>query len=196
MRKLTSLAAAGILALVAAAPASAAPPERFEDDTIHSIFPDPDNGVVVFWNMARDAFCDWEASDFDGPPPTETAIAVRLRSTPTGPIIFSYYGTAPLELWALDEDADLSGPCQDTDDSSEPWATGSAHARYTDNDLDHPASLDAGIRRTNTFGERGEGKVVDADGGTWTYGWHWRVNFDGKGVDREVVPGRGHLSGG
>jgi hypothetical protein len=196
MRKVAGLVGAIAVLLALAAPVSAAPPEQSEDTSIFSIFPDPDNGIVVFWNISRDAYCDWEASDFDGPPPTDTAINTRLHFTPTGPIIFSYYGTAPLELWTLDEDADLTGPCQDTDDSSEPWATGSAQARYTDNDLDHPASLEAGLRRTNTFGERGEGKVVDGDGGTWTYGWHWRVNFDGNGDSREVVPGRGHLSGG
>ncbi len=196
MRKLTSLAAAGVLALVVVGPAAAAPPERFQDDTIFSIFPDTDNGVVVFWNMTRDAYCDWEASDFDGPPPTGNAIAVRSHATPTGPVIFSYYGTAPLELWTLDAGADLSGPCQDTDDSSAPWATGSAHARYTDNDLDHRGSIDAGLRRTDSYGERGEGKVVDADGGTWTYGWHWRTVADSEGNARDVVPGHGVLSGG
>ena len=58
MRKLTSLAAATILTLALVAPALAAPPEHGEE-AIFSIFLDEPHDLLVFWNMSREAFCDW-----------------------------------------------------------------------------------------------------------------------------------------
>jgi hypothetical protein len=193
MRKSLAAAATAVLVLAMAGPVSAAPPERSED-LIFTIFPDLDNGVVAFWNITRDDYCAWEAGGFDGDPVVAGPIAVQLVSTPTGPIVASYNGSGPLELWTLDEDAELTGPCDDTDDSSDPWASGAAQSRYTDNDLDHNASLDAGLRRTNAFGDRGQGTVWDADGHAWSFSWLTRVLFDGNGEFREVVPYRVQLS--
>jgi hypothetical protein len=187
MRKLLATAAAAVLFLAMAVPVSAAPPERSED-LIWTIFPDEEHGVVAFWNITRDDYCAWEASDFDGDPPVAGPVAVKFVSTPTGPIVASYWGSGPLELWTLDENAELTGPCEDTDDSSGPWAIGTAQSRYNDNDLDHGASLDAGLHRTNAFGDRGQGTVWDADGHAWSFSWLTRVLFDANGEVREVVP--------
>ena len=195
MRKLTSLAAAGILALGLVAPASAAPPERGEE-FLWSIFLDQEHGLVAFWNMSRHDFCEWEASDFDGDPPVDHLIPIMLVFEPSGAIKTSWGDTAPLELWALDEDADLSGACEDTDDSTSPWAAGSAMNMGTDNDLAHDESVENGLFRTNAFGQRGNGSVTDGDGGTWRYGWTFRVVFDNDLEFRALVPFRTVLAPG
>ena len=195
MRKLTSLAAAGILALGLVAPASAAPPERGEE-FLWSIFLDQEHGLVAFWNMTRDDYCEWEASDFDGEPPVDHLIPIMLVFEPTGAIKTSWGDTAPLELWALDEDADFSGPCEDTDDSTSPWAAGSAKNMGTDNDLAHDESVENGLFRTNAFGQRGNGSVTDGDGGTWRYGWTFRAVGDNGGEFRDLVPFRTVLAPG
>ena len=195
MRKLTSLAAAGILALGLVAPASAAPPERGEE-FLWSIFLDQEHGLVAFWNMTRDDYCEWEASDFDGDPPVDHLIPIMLVFEPSGAIKTSWGDTAPLELWALDEDADFSGPCEDTDDSTSPWAAGSAMNMGTDNDLAHDESVENGLFRTNSFGQRGNGSVTDGDGGTWRYGWTFRAVFDNDLEFRTVVPFRTVLAPG
>ena len=187
MRKFSAITAAAVILLTMAVPVSAAPPERGED-AIFTVFPDPSNGLVVFWNIGRDDYCAWEASDPDSDPPVAGMVPFKFVSTPTGPIVASYWGSGPLELWALDENAELTGPCEDTDDSPDPWAIGAAQSRYTDNDLDHNASLDAGLHRTNAFGDRGQGAVRDADGHAWSFSWLTRVLFDGKGESREIVP--------
>ena len=187
MRKLASLAAAGILALGLVAPASAAPPERGEE-FLWSIFLDQEHGLVAFWNMTRADYCEWEASDFDGDPPVDHLIPIMLVFEPSGAIKTSWGDTAPLELWALDEDADFSGPCEDTDDSNSPWAAGSAMNMGTDNDLAHDESVENGLFRTNSFGQRGNGSVTDGDGGTWRYGWTFRAVYDNDLEFRAVVP--------
>ncbi len=43
----------------------------------------------------------------------------------------------------------------------EPWATGVARVGFTDNDAE------VGLTRTNSFGDRLQATVTDADGGTW-----------------------------
>ena len=187
MRKLTSLAAAGILTLGLVAPASAAPPERGEE-FLWSIFLDQEHGLVAFWNMTRHDFCEWEASDFDGEPPVDHLIPIMLVFEPNGAIKASWGDTAPLELWALNEDAELTGPCEDTDDSESPWAAGSAKNMGTDNDLGHDESVENGLFRTNSFGQRGNGSVTDGDEETWRYGWTFRAVFDNDLEFRAVVP--------
>jgi hypothetical protein len=187
MRKLTSLAAAGILTLGLVAPASAAPPERGEE-FLWSIFLDQKHGLVAFWNMTRHDYCEWEASDFDGEPSVDHLIPIMLVFEPTGAIKTSWGDTAPLELWALNEDADLTGPCEDTDDSNSPWAAGSAKNMGTDNDLGNDESVENGLFRTNSFGQRGNGSVTDGDGGTWRYGWTFHAVFDNDLEFRAVVP--------
>ena len=195
MRKITSLAAAVILTLGLVAPASAAPPERGEE-FIWTILLDEEHGLVGFWNMSREAFCDWQASDFEGDPPVDHLIPIMLVFEPTGAIKTRWGDVAPLELWALNEDAPLTGPCEDTDDSESPWAAGSAMNTGTDNDLDHNASVENGLRRSNAFGERGNGSVTDGDGETWKYGWTFRAVGDNDGEFRDVVPFRTVLAPG
>lgn len=168
-----------ILILALAAPASAAPPERV-DEPAFLIFPDPANGLVTFWNITRDGYCAWEASDFAGDPPVTQLIPVSYQQTPTGAVIYRWTATSHLELWTLDEDADFSGPCQDTDGSSEPWAEGSARATNNDNDLFHDLSVEAGLKRRNAFGDHARGTVWDASGSAWHYGWVFKAQLDGE----------------
>jgi hypothetical protein len=187
------IAALALLLTVAAVPVSAAPPERSQDP-IFLIFPDLNYNYVVFWNITRDDFCAWQASDFEGEPPVTQLIPAQFNETPTGPVIFSWSATSHIELWTLDEGADLSGPCQDTDDSTAPWAVGTAHAANTDNDLFHGDSVDAGLNRTDSYGDRGEGTVSDASGDAWHYSWVFRALNDRNHVYREVVPLRSVLT--
>jgi hypothetical protein len=187
MRKPAAIIAAlAMLLTLAVTPASAQPEE--EQISLFSIFPDPSNQLVVFWNITRDDYCAWEASDFEGEPPVTTLITAVFNETPTGAVTARFQTTSSLELWTLDEGADLSGPCQDTDDSTEPWATGSARVTSTDNDLFHDDSVDMGLHRTNTFGERGQGTVRDASGDAWHYSWTFQGQADQNNEFREVVP--------
>ncbi|MGH2357752.1 MAG: hypothetical protein ACRDGJ_07020 [Candidatus Limnocylindria bacterium] len=175
MRKLVTTLTALLSALIlAAAPASAAPPEQSEEP-IFGLFPDLTNGLVVFWNITRDDYCAWEAGGFVGEPPVQELVPVTSHVTRMGAILLTWSADSTLELWTLDADADLSGPCQDTDDSTLPWAAGSAQARYTDNDLE------VSLTRTNAFGDRAEGSVVDGDGASWHYSWAFRFTIDRNG---------------
>jgi hypothetical protein len=173
---LAFLASMAMVMTLAAAPAAAAPERVMEP--IFIIFPDLENDVIVFWNISRDDFCAWEASDFDGDPPVAGLVDATYNELPSGSVTNRWNGTAPIELWTTDEDADFSGPCQDTDNSTEPWATGTASARNNDNDLDHDASVEAGLSRTNAFGDRGQGTVVDGTGASWSYAWTFHATYD------------------
>jgi hypothetical protein len=187
MRKTAAtIAALSLLLALAATPASAAPPETV-DEPFFFIFPDVENGFIVFWNITRDDFCDWEASEFEGDPPVTHLVSVTYNETPKGPVVFRFSDTSHLELWTIDADADLSGPCQDTDASFEPWASGGGRASQNDNDLDHDASVAAGLHRTNSFGHRGQGTVRDASGDAWHYSWVSRAQRDSTGESRTLV---------
>jgi hypothetical protein len=175
-----SLLAALALLLGLAAPSLAGGPQEQSEEPIFLIFADPDLGIVAFWNVTRDGYCAWEESDFDGEPPALDLVTSYSRQTPTGAVIYRWSQTAHLELWTLDEGADLSGPCQDTDDSTEPWAVGTATMTNADNDLFHDESVGAGLKRTNAFGDHGRGTVWDADGGAWHFGWIFRGQLDNE----------------
>jgi hypothetical protein len=193
MRKTAAtIAALAMLLMLAVTPASAQPVE--EQVTYFSIFPDPSHQLVVFWNISRDDYCAWEASDFEGDPPVTKLITATLNETPTGAVLGRLHATSSLELWTLDEGADLSGPCQDTDDSSAPWATGSATVTSTDNDLFHDDSIEAGLHRSNAFGERGQGSVTDASGDIWGFSWVFQALIHGDDDFRELVPHRTTLT--
>lgn len=169
------LALLSMLIMLAASPASAAPPEREEVDAF-TIVLDPEHELVVFWNISRDDFCAWEATDFEGPAPVERLIPASFVETGKGVLVMLAKGVSTLELWALDEDADLSGPCQDTDAQEGPWAVGTARWTRNDNDLDVSGT------RTNAFGERIRGTVVDGAGTRWHFSGHVRlvINRDGE----------------
>ena len=154
----------GLLIATLALPALADPPEQV-DDPLFLIFPDVENGLVVFWNVTRAGFCAWEAGGFIGPSPALEDVTISFHETGQGVLNGSYHETRPLELWNMDEGADLSGACQDTDGQSGPFATGDATVTASDNDVDVSGT------RTNAFGERGQGKVFDSDGGAWHYSW-------------------------
>ena len=186
MRKLVALAGAVALTISAAGAASAGPPERFEDPGFYNIFPDVENQLVVFWNITRDDYCAWEAGGFVGDPPIDSPVPVQLVTTPTGALVFRWDAVRYFELWTMNEDAPLTGPCEDTDDSTEPWAVGSARYMGNDNDLDHAGSVEAGLYRTNSFGNRGQAMVVDADGQWWAYNWAFRGVYD-KNLDFNPV---------
>ena len=177
MRRLAALMGSMALLLTMAVPVSAAPPERFEAP-FWLIFPDVDDQVVVFWNMTRDDFCAWQESDFEGEPPVDTLISGTEHVTGSGAVHQRWSGSAHFELWTLNEDAPLTGPCEDTDDSTEPWAVGSGSASSRDNDLFHFDSIQMGLHRTNTFGTRGRATVEDADGQMWTYDWNVHYHTD------------------
>lgn len=190
-----TIAAILLLAAATVAPVSAKP--VVSQGSWFQIWPDTDNGLVVFFNITRDAYCAWEASDFEGEAPITTTLTIRENGTPTGAVVFSATGTSSLELWSLDADADLSGPCQDTDDSTEPWAAGTARYGYHDNDIDHDASVeDYGLRRSDAFGESAGGHVVDAGGMSWRYSWTVHNVYDKNLEFRPVVEFRGVLSRG
>ena len=173
------LALLSMLLTLAVAPASAAPPVHEEID-FFSITLDQEHELVIFWNISRDDYCAWEASDFEGPAPVQQLIPARFVETGKGALVGLGGGESTLELWALDEGADLSGPCQDTDAQSGPWAVGTALWMLTDNDLDLSGT------RTNAFGEVGHGSVVDGAGNTWHYSWHVRLVIDRNGEFRIV----------
>lgn len=195
MRRVPMATVAALLLAAAVATPAAASPVVGETDWF-TIWPDTENGLVVFFNITRDDFCAWEASDFEGPAPVTMLLTTRENETPTGAIVFSVAGTSSLELWQLDADADLSGPCQDTDASSEPWAVGTASYAFHDNDFDHNASVEIyGLSRTDAFGESAQGRVVDSAGTTWQYSWTARNVYD-KNLDFRPLLRRGVLSGG
>ena len=182
------LALLSMLMTLAVAPASAAPPVR-EDVDFFTIPFDPEHELVAFWNISRDDYCAWEASNFEGPAPVEQLIPATFVETGKGAVVMHGDGVSTLELWALDEGADLSGPCQDTDAQDGPWAVGTAHWTRNDNDLDVSGT------RTNAFGERLRGTVVDAAGNAWHFSGHFRAVIDRDGEFR-VVSEQFTLSGG
>ena len=186
MRKLVAVAGAFALVLSAAGAALASPPDRFDDPGFNNIFPDVENQLVVFWNITRDDYCAWEAGGFVGDPPIDAPVPVQLVTTPTGALVYRWNAVRHFELWTMNEDAPLTGPCEDTDDSTEPWAVGSARYMGNDNDLFHDESVEAGLDRTNSFGDRGLATVVDADGQAWAYDWAFRAVYD-KNLDFKPV---------
>ena len=185
MRRIAATLLAALLLSLSATAALAKPPQQISEPLFIN-FPDPNNGVVVFWNITREDFCAWEATGFEGPPPVEQNITQTLIETGKGAIVSRWSATRSLELWTLNEDADFSGACADTDDSTEPWATGSATVRANDNDLDVSGT------RTNSFGDRGNGQVWDQTGERWSYSWVFRAHINRYGafevkVDRATL---------
>jgi len=126
----------------------------------------------LFVNIGRDDYCAWVDGGFIGPPPVDETISVKLSETGKGAVVASFQGDLKIELWRLDPDVPpLVDPCVDTDAQSGPWATGSTHVEANDNDF-------AGSRtRTNSFGVRGQGTVMDASGGTWHFSWTNRIQI-------------------
>ena len=174
------LALLSTLMTLAVAPVAAAPPMREEVD-FFNITLDPEHELVVFWNISRDDYCAWEASGFEGPAPVQQLMPASFVETGKGAVVLHANGVSTLELWALDEGADLSGPCQDTDAQEGPWAVGTAHWTVNDNDVDVSGT------RTNAFGDRVSGSVVDGAGNTWHFSWLARLIIERDGEFRFVT---------
>lgn len=174
----------GVLATVSmvamAAPVGAAPPQTVQVP-FAIIFLDISNDLVVFWNITRDDLCAWEEDGAEGDLPVQELVTARENETANGAIVVSLQAVRHLELWSLDADADFSGPCQDTDGQDEPFAVGTARVQLNDNDLNVSGS------RTNSFGDRGQGKVIAGDGSRWHYSWVFRALIDRDFEFRVVV---------
>jgi hypothetical protein len=173
-RRIAVAAALALLATAAVSPAAAGPPDRIEID-VFSIALDLEHELVMFWNISRDDFCAWQESGFDGPAPVTMLIPAQEVVVRGEVLIATFAGTSSLELWMLDADADLSGPCQDTDAQAGPWATGTARLKGHDNDVE------VSLTRTNSFGEQLNGKVVDVDGKAWRFSAGIQLRIDRSG---------------
>jgi hypothetical protein len=158
-----------------AAPAVAAPPERFEEVVVDA-FPDLENGLAVFVNTTRQALCDWVDSGAVGSPPGLVPISIQIKETQKGAVVVSGRGVVPIEVWRLDENVPpLIGACEDTDEQAGPLATGTARIGFTDNDAD------VSLTRTNSFGGRLQATLTDAEGNTWRYIHSYRFQIDRDG---------------
>ena len=173
MRRLRLIIAAlTITTALAASPVSAAPPVTVLEPAF-LITLNEELRLVSFWNITRQDFCEWEAGGFVGDPPVTNLIPSTEVETGKGAIVGRINASAGLEVWALDEDADLTGPCQDTDDQSAPWGLGSMRWNANDNDLD------VTLTRTNAFGDRAHGVVFEtATGAGWAFSWTFQATID------------------
>jgi hypothetical protein len=163
-----------------ASPVRADPPEVFEAE-IFDVFPDVHHGVVVFWNVTRADACVWGQGGFEGSPPVIELVTAHVVETGKGALVGTFHATRAIELWQLDDDADLSGRCQNTDDQSGPLLSGTATVSANDNDLDVSGT------RVNAFGDRGQGTLQGTDGSRWHYSWTFRAEIDRDGEFRVVV---------
>ena len=194
MRHIRASVAIAVLSMLALAAPAAAKPEATQEAWFQ-IWPDVEHQLVVFFNISRDDFCAWQESDFEGDPPVTALLDGSFNQTPKGAIVFSVGGISSLELWRMDPDAELTGPCEDTDGLHESFADGSAMYGYHDNDLDHGFSVfELGLSRSNAFGESAQGRVTDAAGMNWNYSWTTRTVGDKTFDFRDVVPFRAVLS--
>jgi len=188
MRPIRASVVFALLSMLALAAPAVAKPEATQEAWFQ-IYPDVENQLVVFFNIGRDDFCAWQESGFEGDPPVTMLLDGSFNQTPTGAIVFSVRGTSSLELWRMDPDAEITGPCEDTDGLHELFAAGSANYGYQDNDLDHAFSVfELGLNRSDAFGEAARGRVTDADGMDWNYSWTTRILGDKSFDFREVVP--------
>ena len=157
----------GALASPAAAdpPASSGVVERTAGPDF-LLFPDLDNGFVVFVNISREDFCgaggaqeDWNFQFVNSP---SAAQLLRIQAP-----------DMPIYLHRFSEDVPpLGGPCEDSQE--EPAFVGTVSATLNDNE-----TCPCQNNRTNSFGHRGEGTVYSmGDGGAWHYSWNLRVLVD------------------
>jgi hypothetical protein len=188
-RRLSALLAAATLVLTFAGSASAGPPDRFEDP-FAVIFPDLQNELVVFINSDRATACTadvvaWEAAFLAwleggevGPEPPLPEfpggldpIAIQAHETAQGAVIYLAKGSGlTMELWEMDADAPLIGPCTDTDDAMHRIAVGTGSYLGNDNDLFGSET------RGNAFGDRGQGYLTDDAGNAYRYAWLFHIN--------------------
>jgi hypothetical protein len=180
VNKTVRTAIVALLLIASAVPAHAEPPEVLEEPIV-LIVPDTTYDLAVFWNITRADFCAWEAGGFLGSAPLQELVEVMLKETGKGALVASFQATRVMELWHLDADADLSGPCEDTDDQAAPAAVGTAQVGMNDNDLFVSGT------RTNAFGIRGQGRLVGDDGSRWNYSFTFRARIDRQGTFNAMV---------
>ncbi len=187
-RTLILLMALALLVVgVSSASAASGPPDRHEE-TFPILFPDFENGKVVFINTTRDIICTPEQIAFEewilggeiGPPPGPgfqfegiDPIAVQSKMVGDGVIVQLAKGSnLHTELWELDDPADLGvGPCTDSDNEMEKFAEGTARWQGNDNDLFGSDT------RGNAFGDRGVASLTGAvDGESYTYTHRFHFN--------------------
>jgi hypothetical protein len=161
-------------------PAAAAPPER-SDEPYSVVIPDEEHRLVVFWNIRRDDLCAWFADGFPGAPPVIEPVPVQFISVGQDALVASGHATRPLELWRMDDDATLEGPCEDTDDQAGPWAIGRGAWHGNDNDLTGAAP------RGNAWGDRIRATVTDTEGMSWRYDVNLRWLATPGGEVREIL---------
>lgn len=195
-RAILSLGAAVVVALASSATALAAPPEK-STAPILFLFPDPNLGLVVLINTDRETICSPEQVAFEeafiawleggevGDPPEPPIdpdgfdpVAFQDIETGQGAVVAKFRGSGLyVEIWELDADAALVGPCTDTDDALH--LIGSGTARFIGNDND----LFGSGTRGNAFGDRGIAKLVDEDGNRLRYSWIFHINSRCHGPD-------------
>ena len=190
-RTLVLSACLSVLVLAASVlPATAGPPERFEEYLTVS-FPDLEHEVAVFVNTTRaaectpdrvaaeEAFLAWieggevgEPPAFLPPPPGIAPVDVQVKDTPGGLVARGSADDLHIELWALDpiEQRPFVGPCLDTDDLDLLVADGTTTYRGNDN------AFFGSEQRGNAFGDRGQARLQSADGTEWMYRWTFHIN--------------------
>lgn len=188
-RGVLGLFAAGLLAMSGAATALAAPPARFSEPIL-LLFPDTNLRLVVLINIDRASICTpeqvaWEEAFLDwleggevgdppeGPADPEGFDLVSFQELETGPgAVVQLFKASGLyvEIWEMDADAPLVGPCTDTDDAMHLIGSGTAAFIGNDNDL-----FGSGTRG-NAFGDRGVANVEDDEGNRFRYSWLFHIN--------------------
>jgi hypothetical protein len=152
-----------------------------------------DNGLVVFINASREAFCSDEQvareqaiigwleagaveEDFpewaiERPAGFETWTPLVV-DVPKGAVARLNESGQHIELWRLDDPADAPGlgACTDTDDRDELFATGTASIKSTVSDL-----FGQGLRPAALDHTRGHADLVGVDGADYRYTFSWRL---------------------
>ena len=188
-RAILGLCAAVVVALASTASALAGPPARFTEPILF-LFPDEALGLVVLINTDRETYCTaeqvaWEEAFLAwieggevGDPPEPPAepegfdlVSIQDIETGQGAVVSKFRGSGlVVEIWELDADAALVGPCTDTDDALHLIGSGTARFMGNDNDL-----FGSGTRG-NAFGDRGIARLLDEDGNRLRYSWKFHIN--------------------
>ncbi len=189
-----SALAVGALTLALTAPArtaAAIPPQAEEVADISAVYPDVEHGFVGFLNFTREGFCAWVAGGGKGDPPLLVPTSPAWEhTTGTGQIAGVAYGeNLHLELWKFDPDAALEGPCEDTDDATDPFAAGVADVRSRDGD---PYGTDDGHGVAYRGDTTIQAVLTGSDGNRYGYHMHVLDLVDPNGVWRQ--PDAAHIT--
>ncbi len=173
MRRLLALTGATLMLMAIAAPVSADPPPesgavvRIVDDEGWGVFPDFVNGYWVFSNVTRDDFCEW-FNDMEGVPfPTNQSPDLVHLVFASDALLINVDAGGPTALHEFAGEDPFINPC----DGSDPEAalTGDVKVRVNDNDGPNQG------KRANSFGNRGQGTLYDANDDAYRYSWNFRA---------------------